>query len=349
MSKRCDQLSPMYCHSRLWLALLGCMSVLLVLSSCTANIITPTPILLLPTESLEPTETLSPTHTTTVTMTPTVTATATVTPTPTLVIPSGTLEALSPIPFSMVQSPYFADSTICELPCWNGLTPGISKRQDVVRVMQEIFGLDDAQSLGMYSGDADIPEMYWIDYIWGSIFADATTVSTNQYIRIRFWIAKNTDVVHEIGVRWINDPDKPGVELKRSMADFLRSMNHPPSTIGMELRLLERADLVKNQITMLYSEGIGVSFPYFMKATEYDSGDIPIKARMCLDEPMDGYAFVVEPFSSDLTGLSDIQEYLIGSAREETPIEQFTEYTPQEIYELVLDQPSVCLIVDWLK
>jgi hypothetical protein len=118
------------------------LTTLLILTACTAatvELVTPTAA---PSDTpLPPTGTSTATSTNTVTPTNTPSSTPSPTSTPTSG-PSPT-PSLTPTLSSWIEQDFLFGGPIiegCDLPCWQGLTPGISSADEVDQVFTQIFG-----------------------------------------------------------------------------------------------------------------------------------------------------------------------------------------------------------------
>jgi len=260
-------------------------------------------------------------------------ATVPATPSPSLTsIPTlaGTLEPFPAVSEKLMTSTYFNDTSICELPCWNGVVVGKSRLADAQAAMESVFGLSESQAMyASETGKADTPEQYYVEYLWNSPDDASEPDKFNGLLGVRFFIERTTTIVKRIGIYWVNDT--PGVQIHRTLGDVLRSSDRPPTYISVRFNQSERADIVESRVSVDYQDGYGAGFTSSLVVSKYNNNGQPLEGLLCLDTEFEGFLYVVEPFTDNQNNLPQLQE--------------LSEYSPQQIYDLALTQPNSCVPV----
>ena len=161
-------------------------------TSDTATLSTVTPALL-----PKPTDTRPvPANTQTLPPTPTATQVSTKTPAPTPTV-TWTLEPLVTLSQedAIRELDYLNESENCRLPCWHGLTPGVSNK-DEVPIFLRTFGIDTSSKEPQLDGD-----YYWL----GGIVPNYPKFSGFPEARQGVWVGWKDDAVKIVKIKGLSN------------------------------------------------------------------------------------------------------------------------------------------------
>lgn len=199
---------------------------------------------------------------------------------------------------------------LCQLPCWQELRIGKSKRADVQRVIRNYFGFDPSfdiftQTLTRRVSDTGIPETYESGgYTWG-FGQGASTLGV--YVEV----ARDRNTLE--GIKFLYEPF--GIYRVHTVQDIIRKLGSPTYILGgagLEFTTpVAEGDKSYVNLLLIYDQGMVFWLTYSLTAVQKaNDGKNMYTFEYCLDQAVDGGDdFIVAPITNlDEKNLDDVQK-----------------------------------------
>ncbi len=317
------------------------ISTLLILTACAAPV-TATSI---PSATTAPTAAI-PSNTPPPTVTPTNTATPTITATLTPIVGPSPTPSLTPTLASWIEEEFLFGgpaSEKCELPCWQGLTPGVSTAEEVDQVFTQIFGYgrdyDSVESVAATYAAGDLPLMHWAGQSW-LYETDTSPLETGSDIfSATAFLDRETYLLGAIQFRW------SGLLLHYTPAMLIREFGQPSHFFVGVIRPGRGIPPWYTSFILVYDE-LGITFS---SDIHFSSGEI------CLDgffwtgqyDKTDRYLILTPPITEEM--LTQEQVYLldITSPAFYSPFEDKFGVSLEEVTQQIQSGGIPCWLYHW--
>lgn len=221
--------------------------------------------------------------------------------------------------------------------------PGESGREDIQAFFEETLGYSGSEDIFIYGGDysgyGGIPGMSYLFHYWnpaterGTVFGIGITVEENTYI------LQSVDFVWDTlptASTFINmNPQRTIQELGE------------PSYLMAAVPRAGRGNMARVIVSMVYNEGISLTFFYKLNVEDNPSGDT---VDFCLDQfdgQSGGRVALLQPLSNGLENLTPVQAAFVNSDIEYyelAPFEEVFAATTEEITQRIQQGEDVCLM-----
>lgn len=264
------------------------------------------------------------------------TATATPEPVPTL-SPTATATYAPPpqLPEAILSNLLFNGTPDCQLPCWQGLTPGESSSDDIQAVFSEVFGFGEERDV--FSGP--IPSS--IRQLPGLDTAVQTWHLAPYFLEVILYVDEDTSTLTAILIDWSTVGT---VLVEVTPQQFLRQLGTPSS---MTVLIDEYSGTFQARMEygqgVIYSVSNGALFSDIDRTSWPPTGD----GGMCLNEASRGIVLLIDPSAgAEVREVLFRETNLFVDERAALHVEDAFGITLEELTELAIEEENPCLFAD---
>lgn len=235
----------------------------------------------------------------------------------------------------------------CELPCWQGLTVGVSGREDIQLMFQTIFNFSESPEFLPYGFlGTTVPGLHAASCVW--------RLGQQLYggFHITAWVDEVTYVLRSLEFEWSYAPFNSHM----SPQAVIRELG-TPSHVWVEAEPTSVSSWGDLRYLMIYEQGMIFEASFYVPmAVTLGNGIESAIIEFCLGGPswtnVDGYTghvVITEPVPRDLGDLSPLQKRSIQdqiNLWHLTPIQELVGISIDELVQLALTDPNACIYID---
>jgi hypothetical protein len=226
----------------------------------------------------------------------------------------------------------------CELPCWQGLTPGQSSVSETQSVLNKVFGFGGERS-SMSNGHG---------WLLGEDPAEAFNISIQ--------VEDTINILQGIEFRWFFQ-SLSKIDTNMSPQRVIAELGSP-SHILMSVTSLEVSDQARLRLLMIYQRGIVFNYDVIVRITFHENKPSNPIMEFCLgssrwargNSPVtEGEVDLMPPLSDDLDDLSPVQTLFIQNKIDVygvMPVQDILDLSVDEFADTALQGGDACIIAD---
>lgn len=240
----------------------------------------------------------------------------------------------------------------CDLPCWQGLTPGESTSSDIEIFFNTTLGFNGAYDLMSNTEPSDnVPGLMIAVRPW--IFRQD---GANAWLlSISTWINDDTQLLEGVTFSITDTRFRPYLVPQQ----VLRELGMP-SHMMAGFQSTESATISVLDLLIVYEQGVTFYYPDILIRRVPTTQANIYSGEFCLDQLVNELnssidlfnadVYLTKPFSTGLDQLSPFQEYSVGSLIEFFNLQPFEEVfgvSLEEVTQMAIDQDNACVYADW--